>query len=624
MHFPSLDRAAMAALALALLPTLGAADGAWTTAFGAADGAHGTVANDTAAGDVWQAAYNAAAAALAKLAQEDKIALVTGVGWLNGPCVGNTAAIASINYPMLCLQDGPLGLRFAPNATAFPPGIQAAATWDANLLYQRGTLMGVEAKAAGVHVKLGPVCGPLMKNPLGGRGYEGFGADSYLAGAAMAATIRAMQGAGVQACAKHLIGNEQEVNRETMDSRIDDRTLHELYLWPFADAVHANVASVMCSYNMVNSTYACESDALLTTLLKEELGFRGYIMSDWNAQHTTDGAANAGLDMSMPGSDFNRANVLWGPQLSAAISAGQVPQARLDDMATRVLASWYLLQQDQGYPATNIVGLAMGRDHMDSVRAVARDGTVLLQNKGNVLPLRKPAKMALFGSAAVVNPEGLNTCLDQGCNIGALGMGWGSGAVNYPYFVAPADALQARATADGTTIQVQATDDTNVAGVAAGADVCLVFVTADSGEEYITVESNKGDRVDLDPWHNGNALVQAVGAACQNTVVVMHSVGPVILETILAAPGVQAVVWAGLPSSESGNALVDILYGATSPNGKLPFTIAVAATDYSSQPVTGTVDNFTEGLYTDYRHFDQAGITPRFEFGFGLCACPKP
>jgi beta-glucosidase len=200
----------------------------------------------------WATAYTKANAALAKLSTNDKINIVTGVGWSKGPCVGNTPAIGSIGYPQLCLQDGPLGVRYAKSVNAFTPGIQAASTWDRDLIRQRGQFMAEESKGCGVHVLLGPVAGPLGKHPQGGRNWEGFGADPYLQGIAMAETIEGMQGAGVQATAKHFILNEQELNRETMSSSVDDRTMHEVYLWPFADAIHANAASVMCSYNKIN------------------------------------------------------------------------------------------------------------------------------------------------------------------------------------------------------------------------------------------------------------------------------------------------------------------------------------------------------------------------------------
>ncbi|KAL2267931.1 hypothetical protein VTJ83DRAFT_5208 [Remersonia thermophila] len=565
----------------------------------------------------WAAAYSSAAAAVARLSQQDKINIVTGVGWDKGPCVGNTSPVSSIGYPQLCLQDGPLGIRFGTGITAFTPGVQAASTWDVELIRQRGQYLGAEARGCGIHVLLGPVAGALGKIPHGGRNWEGFGSDPYLAGIAMAETIEGIQSQGVQACAKHYIVNEQEVNRETMSSNVDDRTMHEIYLWPFADAVHSNVASFMCSYNKINGTWACESDSAQNGLLKKELGFRGYILSDWNAQHTTVGSANSGMDMTMPGSDYHGNNRLWGPLLNNAVNAGQVPRQRLDDMVTRILAAWYLLGQDKGYPPINIRANVAG-NHKENTRAVARDGTVLLRNEGKILPLASPRRIALVGSAAVVNPRGMNACPDRGCNEGALGMGWGSGSVNYPYFVAPYDALRERAQRDGSQISLHASDSTNgVQGVVQGADVAIVCITANSGEGYITVEGHPGDRNHLDPWHNGNQLVQAVAAANKNTIVVVHSTGPIILETILNTPGVRAVVWAGLPSNENGNALVDVLYGLTNPSGKLVYTIAKRPEDYGVSIVRGN-DDFREGIFVDYRWFDQNKIEPRFEFGFGL------
>ncbi|CAG8029095.1 unnamed protein product [Penicillium salamii] len=576
----------------------------------------------------WDAAYARAQVALQKLNQTEKVGLVTGVTWEGGPCVGNTYAPESIDYPSLCLQDGPLGIRFANPVTAFPAGINAGATWDRDLLYARGAAMGEESKGLGIHVQLGPAAGPLGKNPDGGRNWEGFSVDPYLSGVGMEETIQGMQDSGVQACAKHWLGNEQEHNRETMSSNIGDRATHELYLWPFMNAVKANVASVMCSYNKFNQTWACESDAILNKLLKDELGFKGYVMSDWNAQHTGVNSALAGLDMTMPGSDFStpRGNIFWGQNLVQAVSNGSVPQSRLDDMVTRILAAWYLLDQDQGYPDVTFSSWDGGKatvdvtaDHGALVRTVARESIVLLKNEDEILPLQAPQTLAIIGSDAAVNPDGPNACTDRGCNNGTLAMGWGSGTAQFPYLVDPLSAIQGQAEKDGTQIVQSITDSTTAgASAAAAADTAVVFISSDAGEGYITVEGHAGDRNNLDPWHNGNELVKAVAANSENVIVVVHSVGPIILETILAQPSVKAIVWAGLPGQESGNALVDVLYGSTSPSGKLPYTIAKQFADYGAGWNPGLDDNFAEDIFIDYRHFDDNDIDPRYEFGFGL------
>ena len=270
-------------------------------------------------------------------------------------------------------------------------------------MYSRGNALGSESKGVGVNAQLGPVAGPLGKIPYGGRNWEGFSPDPYLTGIAMTQTIQGMQDAGVQACAKHFIGNEQETHRTTMSSNIDDRTLHELYLWPFADSVRVGVASVMCSYNQLNGTWGCENNHTINGILKDELGFQGYVTSDWNGQHTTDGAANAGMDLSMPGTDLNGQNVLWGQSLLNAISNGSVAQSRLDDMVTRILAAWYLLGQDSNYPPVTWSSWANGTGapyvsagHNVVARQIARDGIVLLKNNNKTLPLSKPASLAIF------------------------------------------------------------------------------------------------------------------------------------------------------------------------------------------------------------------------------------
>ncbi|CAO2651518.1 Nn.00g040880.m01.CDS01 [Neocucurbitaria sp. VM-36] len=570
----------------------------------------------------WDDAYTKATAALAKLSQTDKIGIVTGVGWQGGNCVGNTKAASSIGYPSLCLQDGPLGVRYIQGATAFAAGIHAASTWDIDLVRERGAFLGAESKQLGVHVQLGPSAGPLGKFAQGGRNWEGFGSDPYLQGIMMAQTIEGMQESGVQATAKHFIVNEQELNRETMSADIPDRVLRELYLWPFMDAIKSNVAAFMCSYNKINGTWACESDGMMNKLLKDELGFRGYIMSDWNAQHSTLGSANGGLDMTMPGTDFDKKNVYWGPQLQTAINNRQVEQSRLDDMVKRILASWYLVGQDKNYPTATFNSWKIGShdvegNHKTNVRAMARDGIVLLKNTGAALPLNKPKSIAVIGSDSIVAPKGANACVDRGCNDGTLAMGWGSGSVEFPYLIAPLDAIKTQAQKDGTTVTSSSNDNAQQgASAAQNAEIAVVCVNSDGGEGYITVEGNAGDRKNLDLWHNGNELVKAVAAVNKKTVVVVHSVGPVILESWIDNPNVVAVVWAGLPGQESGNGLVDVLYGVASPSGKLPYTIAKKPEDYGTTIAHGTDSSWD--LFIDYRRFDKQNIAPRFEFGFGL------
>jgi beta-glucosidase len=189
------------------------------------------------------------------------------------------------------------------------------------------------------------------------------------------------------------------------------------------------------------------------------------------------------------------------------------------------------------------------------------------------------------------------------------------------YLSAPYDEIRSRASKDGTKI-FSSTTDNPAAGAAAArqASTALVFINSNSGEQYVKVEKvQQGDRTDLDPWHGGNELVEAVAQTGVPTIVVVHSVGPVILERVLALPNVKAIVWAGLPGQESGNALADVLYGDVTPSGKLPYTIAKREADYGVAVSMSKVDNYAERIYIDYRRFDAKKIVPRYEFGFGLC-----
>ena len=202
----------------------------------------------------WSESYKKAAELVKKMSLPEKVNITTGTGWQMGLAVGNTGPAIHVGFPPLSYQDGPLGLRFADNATAFPAGITVGATWNKELMYKRGKAHGMEARLKGVNVLLGPCVGPIGRMPAGGRNWEGFGADPYLQGIAAAETIKGIQEEGVIATIKHFVGNEQEHFRQSwewglpnaMSSNIDDRPLHEMYGWPFGDSVKAGVGSVMC------------------------------------------------------------------------------------------------------------------------------------------------------------------------------------------------------------------------------------------------------------------------------------------------------------------------------------------------------------------------------------------
>lgn len=526
--------------------------------------------------------------------------------------------------------------------------------------------MAQEHKGKGITIQLGPVAGPLGRTPEGGRNWEGFSPDPVLTGIAMAETIKGMQDTGVIACAKHYIGNEQEHFRqvgeaaghgytisESISSNINDRVMHELYLWPFADAVRAGVGSFMCSYSQINNSYGCQNSQTLNKLLKSELGFQGFVMSDWGAHHSGVSSALAGLDMSMPGdTEFDSGLTFWGSNLTVAILNGTVPEWRLDDMAMRIMAAYFkvgLTIEDQ--PDVNFNAwthdtygfkyayskedyeqvnwhVDVRADHNKLIRETASKGTVLLKNNFNALPLKQPKFVAVVGEDAGPNPKGPSGCADRGCDQGTLAMGWGSGSTEFPYLVTPDSAIQAKVLEYGGRYEsiLDNYDDNAISSLVSQPDAtCIVFGNADSGEGYITVDNNWGDRNNLTLWQNADHVIHTVSSLCNNTIVVLHSVGPVLLNDFYEHPNITAIVWAGMPGEESGNALVDILWGEVNPAGRSPFTWAKSRKDYGTdimyEPNNGQgapQQDFTEGIYLDYRHFDKAGIEPIYEFGYGL------
>lgn len=264
------------------------------------------------------------------------------------------------------------------------------------------------------------------------------------------------------------------------------------------------------------------------------------------------------------------------------------------------------------------------------IREIGAASTVLLKNVNHTLPLKKPKSIGLFGSDMGPSSRGPNGFTDRGGDEGTLAMGWGSGTAQFPYLIDPLSAISHQAELDRTDLDWWFRDwdlssNPGIESIALGSEVCIVGINSDSGEQYITVDGNEGDRNNLTAWHNGNNLILEVAQYSSNVVVVVHSVGPLIIEDWIEHPNVTAVLWAGLPGQESGNSLVDVLYGWYNPSGRLPYTIAKQESDYSAQinyvntsiPAEPQV-NYTEGLYIDYRHFLAQNITPRFEFGFGL------
>ncbi|KAM4066463.1 fibronectin type III-like domain-containing protein [Hirsutella rhossiliensis] len=612
--------------------------------------------------DDWVESYAKARKLVDAMTLAEKTNITSGTGiFMGARCTGNTGSVPRLGFPQLCLNDGQNGVRQADHVTVFPDAITAGATFDKQLLRRRAEAIGDEARTKGVNVWLGPTVGPMGRKPKGGRNWEGFGADPVLQAVGARETIRGVQSRGVIATIKHFIGNEQEMYRmynpiqRAYSSNIDDRVLHELYMWPFAEGIRAGVGSVMMAYNAVNGSASSQNALLINGLVKDELGLQGFVMTDWLGHMSGVASALAGLDMDMPG-DTQVPLVgasYWMGELTRAVLNGSVPVDRLNDMATRIVAAWYRMGQDQPsrFPATNFdtntrhregllypgawpdspIGVVnhfvpAQADHDVVARNVARDAITLLKNEGGLLPLSPVAQaLRVFGTGAQANPDGPNACADRNCNKGTLGQGWGSGTVDYMYLDDPISALRSRA----RNVVFHNSDlFPPVVDEPGKDDVAIVFVTSDAGENTYIVEGNHGDRdaSGLYVWHGGDRLVQEAAKRYNNVVVVIHTVGPVLLERWVDLPSVKSVLIAHLPGQEAGRSLTDVLFGDVSPSGHLPYSITRREEDlpWSVTDLVGWAglkqpqDPYSEGLYIDYRYLNKKGIKSRYAFGHGL------
>ncbi|OJJ80818.1 beta-glucosidase [Aspergillus glaucus CBS 516.65] len=585
----------------------------------------------------WAIAYGKARTFVASLTAEEKVNLTAGITADSG-CAGTIPAIPRVGFPGLCVTDAGNGVRGTDYVNAWSSGMHVGASWNKRLARQRAIHLGYEYRQKGVNVALSPVVGPIGRVAEGGRNWEGFSVDPYQSGVLVYETVEGMQSTGVGACTKHFIANEQEINRnpetddqgeyvESVSSNIDDKTMHELYLWPFQDAVLAGSASIMCSYQRINNSYGCQNSKALNGLLKEELGFQGYVMTDWYAQHGGIASANAGLDMAMPYSDF------WNSNLTDAIANGTMEASRLDDMATRIIATWYHLGQDTYFPDP---GVGMPKDveaehqrviatspaSKDTLLQSAIEGHVLVKNTNGALPLNSPRLVSVFGYDAK-GPDALqfSTISFQSSYPAiqknhTLWVGGGSGENSPAYVDAPIDALQRQAYEDGSSI-LWNFDSINPQ-LDSTSDVCLVFINS-----YATESQDRPGLTD----EYSDILVTNVANKCNNTVVVLHNAGIRLVDAWVEHENVTAVIFAHLPGQDTGRAVVDLLYGRANPSGRLPYTVARQAEDYGSllHPAQREGDywlfpqsNFSEGALIDYRAFDAQNITPRYEFGYGL------
>jgi len=546
---------------------------------------------------------------IAQMTPEEKYGILQGYGWRDfnptrGVFIGNTYPVDRLGVPSLNLQDGPQGWRTIERdqidqVTSWPCALGVASTWDVDRVYEYAQALAVEFKGKGANNILGPSVdlGRVARN---GRNAESIaGEDPYFSAQTTTAYVNGIQDNGIMATMKHFILNNQENNRNFYNSIADERTLWEIYYPAYEAAVEVNVAAVMCSYNRVAGTYACEQPDILKRDLRDTMGFKGWVMSDWWATKSTD-AANQGLDQEQPG---NRDSWFDPSQL-----ADEIEMAQIDENVLHILtptidlgildATWCsppnCSQELYGNVTTSVA-------HQNLARAIAVESIVLLKNDNGVLPLQPGTRVAVVGSACNARNQLIGLNWDQGSYY-VVG---GSGRVLSSRATSIVAGIQEQAQADGVEIFESLDDNVqNAVAAAAGADVVLICGGTTSTEDR--------DREDL-YLDQDNFIRDVLAQINIPSVVAMSSPGAVMTEWKDRA---DAIVNIFLGGEASGGAWADVLLGKVNPSGRLPVTFPDSY-EQTVAPCPGSGNCiYSEGLFVGYRALDNAAVS--FPFGHGL------
>ncbi len=529
---------------------------------------------------------------------EEKAALCTGASpWTTTP-------VERLGIPELIVSDGPHGVRRVSDvnsmaieslpATCFPTASCLASTWDVDLIDEMGQALAEECIALNVDVLLGPGAN-MKRSPLGGRNFEYFSEDPYLAGEMAASIINGIQSKGVGTSLKHYAANNQEFQRFSISAEVDERTLRELYLPAFEKAVKkAKPWTVMCSYNKVNGTFASEHHYLLTDILKNEWGFDGLVVSDWGAVRDRVAALKGGLDLEMPGPQDRRVQAVV-----EAIRSGKVDEALLDESVLRILNIVFKAKETPKNGTFDVEA------HHALAHKIAAEGMVLLKNNG-LLPLKGQQHIAVIGSAAE----------------NAHFQGGGSSHINPTKVAVPFKELQTQAgNAELTFAEGYPTDNSfrqdmidQAVTLARSADVAILYIALPTFKE-----SEGYDRTDLDLTAQQVALIEAVAKVQPQSVVVLNNGAPVAMSAWI--DGVAAVLEGWMMGQAGGAAIADVLFGRVNPSGKLAETFPLRLSDtpaHLNWPGGAGKVRYGEGLFIGYRYYDAREIPVLFPFGFGL------
>ena len=537
-----------------------------------------------------------------KMTLDEKASLCSGLDFWH------MKGIERLGIPSLLVTDGPHGLRKQSEsadhlgiynsvpATCFPSAVGLASTWNRSLIEKVGIALGEECQVEDVAVLLGPGVN-IKRSPLCGRNFEYFSEDPYLSSELAASHIKGVQSQGVGTSLKHFAANNQEHRRMSVDAVVDERTLREIYLASFENAVKKGQPwTVMSSYNKVNGKYASENKKLLSDILRYEWGFEGFVVSDWGAVNERVNGLEAGLELEMPSS-----NGAGDQKIMEAVQSGELSEKILDRAVERLLNIIFKAVDNKKQNAT------YDQDaHHQLARVVARESMVLLKNEDRILPLKKAGTIAVIGEFAKspryqgggsshVNPTKLENIYEE------IEKAVPNTKVRYAKgYELKSDNIEDRLLAEAKETAVQS-------------DVAVLFVGLP--ERY---ESEGYDREHLRIPENHRILIEAVAEVQPNLVVVLSNGAPIEMPWL---PKVKGLLEGYLGGQALGGAIADLLFGHESPSGKLAETFPKAVRhnpSYLNFPGEGDKVEYKEGLFVGYRYYDAKEIEPLFPFGYGL------
>ena len=565
---------------------------------------------------------------IALMSLEEKVAM------LHGNSMFTSAGVERLGIPELKMADGPLGIREELHrdswgalgltddfATFFPAGGGLSATWNPELAKMYGVAIAQEARARNKDVLLAPAIN-IIRTPLGGRNFEYFSEDPYLCKTITAPYVTGVQSQDVAVCVKHFAVNNQETNRGTVDVLMDERTLREIYLPAFKASIEAGAYTVMGAYNKFRGDYLCENDYMLNGILKGEWGFKGIVISDWAAVHSSVKSLKNGLDVEM-GSPLPFESFYLAKPLMDSIAAGKIEEKVIDEKVKRILRVMFAVKSID--PEGRVKGSINTEEHKDLVYKIASESVILLKNSENILPVQasKIKSIAVIGDNATrkhaaggfgagvktkneISPlQGLKNKLPAGVAIHY--------AQGYKENYTDVD----NKNSFGRSLSNEADPGLMAEAIAAArkSDVAIIFAGSNR-----TVESEAADRVNIDLPFGQEELIRKVKEANPNTIVVIIAGAPFDLKEVQKYA--SALVWSWFNGNEAGNALADIILGNVNPSGKLPWTLPKNLMD---SPAHATLSfpgaesvTYKEGILVGYRWFDAKNIEPLYPFGYGL------